>query len=201
MFAPWRDAIEKEIIMITQRDLDDRGTFNPMPKTKIDGFWQQFSEAKVYVGFASVVEVYVSVVEPELLFYEPADCGDSDCEKSAEQLFLLDKDQKLVVHEKVTIKSQKCFLFWGKMVEKTKRHIFGGYVDWRSTISEIMENLEESAADVKFILSYYEHTCAAIMYKVPENFSLIQMKEKHQQDFIRQTEEARAAFQQICDGN
>lgn len=171
---------------IIERDLDVHG-LKSMPSTKVRAFKEEFPWIEKH-SEGPILQVYVSAIELSLLSYFPereADGGLFGINMLYEKILLLDERGEIVVKE--TKEYRKKFLFFGPVVSKAKR--LRGIVSPSSSVGSVIEQLKESADLVRYIISYYEYTCAVIIYKLPKGVSLRQLVE-------RENKEERAMIQE-----
>ena len=160
--------------MITQEQLYKRDQMAP---TKIQGFFVQFPWILRHVK-GQIDQVYVSGLESDLLLYKTA--GDSSCLAGIdhhEELYLLDETGEIIRWTSSETVIRRRFYYLGRNVKVIKNWYFNGKIPVGSTLNEVLGHLGNRASVVRYILSYYPHNKAVILYKIPKNVSLSQWYE------------------------
>jgi len=163
--------------MKTQWDLLNEATrdkywnfvFQRMPANKVEAFERQFSWVRNYVK-DPISQVYVQGVDPELIDLRLAwKEGRGD-----EVVFLLDENFKLVISDRTETvmvgKYQFLGFRFGPKVPRSQVVHFDGTTTF--SIRSALEELGEKGKLVRIILSYWEYTQAAIIYKLPKGDNL-----------------------------
>lgn len=160
--------------MLTQKELSEKQgdcVPDPMPPTKIQAFMEEFPWVKKHVHAQEpIIQVYVSRMESSFLNYSPEEFDIGDVDHVKERIFLLNEENEVVTAE-VERRRKKFFLF-GPVVSEIKK--IYGIVSHDSLVGSTVERFEEKADSIHFILSYYGHTEAVIIYKLPKGVSLKQ---------------------------
>jgi hypothetical protein len=137
-------------------------------------FWRQFPWAKKFCGVVN--QAYVSSIEPDLLQYRPEVLGTEFASvNEREKLILINSEFMPVCHTKMERKRRQGF-FGSKVVDELTE--FSGIIFPEENLYSTLQWLEEKAAEVRWVLSYYEPRNAVIIYKAPEGLSVPEWFEK-----------------------
>ena len=170
--------------MLTQKALFDQcihgGYFefpDPMPSTKLEGFKQEFGWIWKHVRSVShsgIGRVYVSRIEPSIMNSRRmrVDVGSLVAVYSWEYIWLLDENGEVVTCDSKETVYRRKYVFWGEKISRTKMRRVRGFVNEEATIEDTLCNLGEKANSVQFVLSYFERTATAIIYKAPKGASV-----------------------------
>jgi len=186
---------------VTQTTLkDEKRLGDHMPSTKIDAFFAEFPWVGKFLSQSSVRQVYVSRISPEIIGRDlesvvnrevvrtEADFGGVfnvyEDRRHGEVLYLLDGEGSLVNLDTVTVKeipavpAHRKYWICGPMVpavparqERLERSDVSGKID-TGHLGTRLHALKEKADAVRFILSYWDQSGAAILYKVPKGITL-----------------------------
>lgn len=95
-----------------------------------------------------------------------------------EYIWLLDKKGEVVVAEHEETACRRKYFLFGKRIPIARTRQVRGLVSANNTIEDTLHALGEKADAVRFILSYFELTETAIVYKAPKDVSVL--------DWVRQ---------------
>lgn len=146
----------------------------PMPRTKIEGFLEEFQWVRNHVK-GPIVQGYVSVAEAELIDIplRYIERGDGD-EKFQEKVFLLDESGNPVTAIGTKTIWRRKYWGFGSKIPEQRMVRFGGLVS-EKTIREVLSIIGDKGDFIRIILSYWEYTQAVILYKLPKGTSIFEL--------------------------
>jgi hypothetical protein len=199
------ETLSQETIRSKYRKVGINSSRNiaPHPETKIKAFFREFPFANPYspdflghegkisqeLSLPGVATVHVSRLTPNIIERKLIRGYHS------EHVLLFNQDGEMVKTKRVVIWSFKVPIIGSTISHKKLVNVAGKVLPHQETIMDVLEDLGEKAADVKFAVSYHTWTRALILYKALPEIDLVGYKQRYLQEQKASLEECILAEQ------